>query len=165
LQEIAPEAIAQLANEYPFFAPASYFLLINGQEDAAAFVRLQQRHPVNPVMLHHLKTAAATRPEPVEIVITEIAHVETKDAVIDKEVSVHITDETVDEEEALVIQPLSSEDYFLQQGISVSSDMPEKEAILHEQTEEEKALMVVMSFGEWLKHISAKKQESKRRRS
>ena len=53
LQEIAPEAILQLANDYPFFAPASYFLLINGNKGADAFVRLQQMHPVNTVMLHH----------------------------------------------------------------------------------------------------------------
>jgi pentatricopeptide repeat protein len=145
LQEIAPKAILQLANDYPFFAPASYFLLINGNKDAAAFARLQQMHPVNPIMLYHLKTAAAARPEPLQNEISEEVYNDSGDV----------------EEEALVIQPASSEDYFLQQGIVVSSEMPEMDDVLSEQTEEEKALMVVMSFAEWLKHVSARNRKAK----
>ncbi|KAA5534747.1 hypothetical protein F0919_09040 [Taibaiella lutea] len=162
LQEIAPEAILQLAADYPFFAPASYFLLINGNKDAAAFTRLQQMHPVNPVMLHHLKAGAAAKPEPLEITISKEIHINAGNLVIEEkqEINIEMTDAAA-KEETLVIQPASSEDYFLQQGIVVSNDMPEMDDILPEQTEEEKALMVVMSFAEWLKHVSVKSRKAK----
>jgi len=158
LQEIAPEAILQLVNEYPFFAPASYFLLINGNKDAEAYARLQQMHPVNPVMLHHLKMAAAARPEPLEVTISEDIHIHLESVTTGEQQETKIE---IDIEEELVIQPASSEDYFLQQGIVVSNEMPEMDDILSEPTEEEKALMVVMSFAEWLKHISAKNKKAK----
>lgn len=160
MQEIAPEAIAQLAGEYPFFAPASYFLLINGKEDPAAFASLQQRHPVNAVLLHHLRMAAAARPEPEMMITDTVPAAETNETVADDATNT-VVHNIVEEEELLVMQPVSGEDYFFQQGISVSSDMPEKEAVLAEQTEEEKALMVVMDFAEWLKHISAKNKKAK----
>jgi pentatricopeptide repeat protein len=163
LQEIAPEAILQLAADYPFFAPASYFLLINGNKEANAFARLQQMHPVNPVMLHHLKIAAAAKPEPLEITISEEIHISTGNLIIEKkkEIKIELHDTVAKEEETLVIQPASSEDYFLQQGIAVSNEMPEMDDILSEQTEEEKALMVVMSFAEWLKHVSIRSRKEK----
>lgn len=159
LQEIAPEAIRQLAEDYPFFAPASYFLLINGNKAATEFSQLQYMHPVHPIMLHHLKAAAAAQPDIAVLSISEEVILKTDDITIEEKKEIKIKyREDLPLEDELLIQPASSEDYFLQQGISVSNEMPETS---HEQTEEEKALMVVMSFAEWLKHISVKSKKAK----
>jgi tetratricopeptide (TPR) repeat protein len=108
---------------------------------------LQQANPVSPVLLSKLIAAEEEVPiiSETEPVIPEIM-------------------ETVEVEDELLIQPASADDYFLQQGIHVSNELPETEEIVHhEQTEEEKekALMVVMSFSEWLKHISSHNKKAK----
>lgn len=148
LQEVSPKALLQFAKEYPYFAPAHYLLFIGGRQMPEAVHTLQQANPVNPVLLGKLITAAEEVPVISETVplIPEIIEQETIEI----------------KEEELWIQPASADDYFLQQGIHVSNELPEADEILHhEQTEEEKALMVVMSFSEWLKHISSHNKKAK----
>lgn len=148
LQEVAPKALLQFAKEYPYFAPAHYLLFMGGKQTPEMVVSLQQSHPVNRVLLSSLIMAAEEMPEmETEVLIPEI------NAIPAEPVS----------EENLVL-PVSAEDYFLQQGIRVSNDLPEvPEKIAAEQTEEEKekSLMVVMSFTEWLNHISAHNKKAR----
>lgn len=56
-----------------------------------------------------------------------------------------------------LIQPIYSEDYFLHQGIQVSEDLPVHDPV----KQEEKSLMVVMSFTEWLMHFKTKGEREK----
>lgn len=188
LQEIAPEAIQQLAKDYPFFTPAPYFSLINGGGANDNVASLQQSNPVNPVMLGSLILASKEIPVVIEeitieitetIVITEeIVVTETKEepfvsklkeeTISEKPETQHAESAKANEHKRDILddlsfmQPASSEDYFLQQGIKVSNDIPDfAETPANEQTEEEKALMVVMSFAEWLKHISSKSIKAK----
>jgi predicted Zn-dependent protease len=66
-----------------------------------------------------------------------------------------------------IIPPVFSEDYFLHEGIEVSTDIPEdvqslnKPEPANENQEEDKAksLMVMMSFSEWLMHFNTKKKQ------
>lgn len=55
-----------------------------------------------------------------------------------------------------LIPPVYTEDYFLQQGMKVSMDIPDEIDDIKdtpEEDDEEKALMVMMSFSEWLLHF------------
>lgn len=150
LQEVASKAMAQFAKEYPFFAPARYFKYIAAKQPAASLHLLQQILPVNQVLLHELIRSAsgpAIKKQEKEAIIME-------------------TIKTGEEADELTIQPASADDYFLQQGIHVSNELPEVNEIKHEtdsitENENDKSLMVVMSFAEWLKHISSKNQKAK----
>lgn len=145
LQELAPKALAQFVKEYPYFSPAHYFKFMGIQQDDDTLFRLQQLHPVHPVLLNYL-IMASSQPE-----IYQMA--------------ARGTTQTQDD---FLIQPASADDYFRQQGIEVSTEWPDVKEISPEHepeiiTEEdkEKALMVVMSFAEWLYHISSKNQKAK----
>jgi tetratricopeptide (TPR) repeat protein len=149
LQEVSPKALLQFAKEYPYFTPAHYLLFIGAKQMPETVHALQQSNPVNPVLLSKLISAAEEVPQipEAEPIIPEI-----------------IESKTIDIKEELLIQPASADDYFLQQGIHVSNELPETDEILHtEETEEEKekALMVVMSFAEWLKHISSHNKKAR----
>lgn len=171
LQEIAPEAIQHLAKEYPFFTPAHYLLFINGHQEDAVIARLQQSNPVNPVMLGSFIQAAREPQIEVETLVATLTETETKiETVQEASVIQTLTEATQQEakepEDILsFIQPASSEDYFLQQGIKISNDIPDFTEIvasdIETDEEKEKALMVVMSFAEWLKHISSKSTKAK----
>jgi len=193
LQEIAPEAILQLTEEYPFFAPPHYFLLVNGTHNAEKRALLQQQNPVNPVMLGNFLRAAAMTPaaETTEIPVaaeTVITATQTvmqasvaEPEVIPEPQAASILPETApvtteekqpaealpkdketQEEEELLIQPLSGEDYFRQQGIEVSNDIVDfTEMAVKDKELKEKSLMVVMSFAEWLKYISSNSKKAR----
>lgn len=154
LQEVAPKALLQFAKEYPYFAPAGYLLSIANRLNDAANADLQQLHHANPVLLHSLRRQAEQAPEPES---TTLLIPEITDTVLNESVTEEIAEE-------IIIMPVSAEDYFLQQGIHVSGDLPDAEEMMpEEQTDEEKekALMVVMSFAEWLKHISSHNKKAK----
>jgi len=146
LQEVAPRALLQLVREYPYFVPAHYLRYIGTGQHPEALAFLQQVHPVSPVLLHRLVQEAEKVP-----------------------LGGPVTAAAAPEDEIL-IQPVSADDYFLQQGIHVSGALPEREEILaapilsQEEsggTDDEKSLMVVMSFAEWLKHISHKNRKAR----
>lgn len=175
LQEIAPEAIQHLANEYPFFAPSHYFLLINGCVEAEKMPVLQQANPVNLVLLSHLIRAASVVPEmgiveivdiQVDVFVAAATPHEQEEIIPLESVSKEPENEPEIAEEAFpIIQPVSSEDYFFQQGIKISNDIPDfteiAESEEESEEEKEKALMVVMSFAEWLKYISSNSKKEK----
>ncbi len=67
-------------------------------------------------------------------------------------------------DERPLIHPIYTEDYFLQQGEKVSTELPDEiDSLLPEDNSDEgaKSLMVMMSFSEWLLHFksTAEKQQ------
>jgi len=68
------------------------------------------------------------------------------------------------EEIPQLVQPVFAENYFLHQGIEVSDDIPAEMDHAAAETEEddEKALMVMMGFDEWLNFL---KRKNERKRS
>jgi hypothetical protein len=75
-----------------------------------------------------------------------------------------VEDAINDREKDDLIFPVYTEDYFLQQGVKVSAEIPGtidefKEAV--ETDDEEKALMVMMSFTEWLLHFKSTAEKQK----
>lgn len=66
--------------------------------------------------------------------------------------------ETGDEEHDPLIFPIYTRDYFLQQGEKVSDEIPLEINELRDmggESDEDKSLMVVMSFSEWLLHFKS----------
>ncbi len=65
--------------------------------------------------------------------------------------------------EEVIFSPVFSEDYFLQQGIKVSGEIPEDVAELTTEeittSQKDKALMVMMSFKDWLLHFKNSSQK------
>jgi tetratricopeptide (TPR) repeat protein len=58
-----------------------------------------------------------------------------------------------------LVKPIYTDDYFMQQGVHISSDLPETPVATasdDKETEEDKSLMVMLSFGEWLQHFKKK---------
>lgn len=77
-------------------------------------------------------------------------------------VSVTETDDEVDHDP--LIFPIYTKDYFLQQGEKVSEEIPLEISELKdagEMSEEDKSLMVVMSFSEWLLHFKNTSEKQK----
>lgn len=72
------------------------------------------------------------------------------------------------EEQPPLIYPIYTQDYFLQQGEKVSDELPAEISDLIENghtDEEDKSLMVMMSFSEWLLHFknTSRKQEEEKK--
>jgi tetratricopeptide (TPR) repeat protein len=181
LQEVAPRALLQFAKAYPYFLPAHYFKHVALQQDEARLVHLQSMYRVNPVLLREWLEAAAAEPLPLqeEEAITET--IPANDAMVDQAVpaineaaeEANTTGSTTgppaqtaarqhpEKEDLLaeiMMQP-AADDYFMRQGIEVSSDIPEMKVKLD--ADDEKSLMVVMSFTEWLGYISAKSKKAR----
>lgn len=133
------ELIDTLEQKYPYFSvPAVIKWLMNNKE---GYEKLQRFKP-NIVLLNSIPT------------------VENQDA---KSSSSELND--IIEKEILY-----SQDYYAQQGISVSDDIPDIVDLQnttvpthitndHSNLEDEKALLVQMSFEEWLQHITLKKKK------
>ncbi len=89
-----------------------------------------------------LEAVIATEPE---IEIVETIHTE------------EITEEVNKERLEDIFTPIQSDDYFMQQGIKVSQELPEHiDASLNTEGDDDsqdKSLMVMMSFTEWLVHF------------
>ncbi len=54
-----------------------------------------------------------------------------------------------------LIKPIYTEDYFLHEGVEISNNLPAAEDLIQEETED-KSLMVMMSFAEWLNFYKTK---------
>lgn len=68
-----------------------------------------------------------------------------------------------DEKSENLIPPIYTEDYFLHQGMNISNDIPEElgnQDYPLNTVEQDKSLMVVMSFSEWLMFYKKKKQQA-----
>jgi hypothetical protein len=60
-----------------------------------------------------------------------------------------------------LIYPVYTEDYFLHQGVKVSKDLPEEMIDQSQKERDDRSLMVVMSFSEWLLHFKNTSQKQK----
>ncbi len=108
-----------------------------------------------------------------------IESVDTKPPVIVEELGARVLIETEETQDIIqekqdeqkevqqtepIFSPVSSEDYFMQQGIKISGEMPQQvdELIAAQVDARDKSLMVMMSFTEWLLHFkhSSDKQKS-----
>lgn len=140
-QGVVPQLLQKLTEDYPYFLPGHYLKHIALQQDGQHLYTLLEAFPANRVVLQQLLEPAK---EQLEVLLEEPVVPET------------------DLLEALGInpQPVLTIDYFSQQGIEVSSDLPEVEE-LAPHTEEEKSLLVVMSFEEWLSYINTRSRKAK----
>jgi tetratricopeptide (TPR) repeat protein len=60
-----------------------------------------------------------------------------------------------------LIQPVYTEDYFMQQGIEVSNEIPQTIEETQADPIEDTSLMVVMSFSEWLAYFKSQSRKAK----
>lgn len=114
-----------------------------------------------------------------EKVITEEATPEPEPAVVTPQPELQVTDTTEEDKPELksriesetdetLILPVYTEDYFMHQGVNVSNRLPEDmdpstpPIIENEEgaDDKEKALMVVMSFSEWLNFFKKRKMQA-----
>ncbi len=76
--------------------------------------------------------------------------------IVPEEVTEEITEHVIKDDLEDIFTPIQSDDYFMQQGIKVSPELPGHiDASLNSEDEDnnEKSLMVMMSFTEWLVHF------------
>lgn len=140
-QGVVPQALQKLTETYPYFLPGHYLKHIALQQDGQSLYALQQAFPSNRVVVQQLLEPAR---EQLEVLMEEEAVV------------------AVDLMEELGIpqQQVMMTDYFSQQGIEVSTELPEMEE-LAPGTAEEKSLLVMMSFEEWLSFINNNSKKAK----
>jgi tetratricopeptide (TPR) repeat protein len=116
----------------------------------------------NPVDTGFVRTKRTTAPPPPaeDIIAEEVTETEKAEPVVKEKTSF----KTIlhDEKSDNLIPPIYTEDYFLHQGMQVSNDLPEDignpDHKLNLQ-EQQKSLMVVMSFSEWLMYYKKKKRQ------
>lgn len=91
----------------------------------------------------------------------EVIVAEEQEEVIAAEEEKEQQDEDSNDKNENLIPPVYTEDYFLHQGMHVSNNIPDdlnKGGTPIEIPDDEKSLMVVMSFAEWLSFYKKKKQ-------
>jgi len=179
----AQKQLAELIKTYPYFAPAHMLDAAIKHADrpfAPDMLGKMQLYAGNWLLFHELLQRSAETPvveaEPVQeaIVIASaaiaepviIAPEQAEPAHTGHENKVHEVIDNIDMDQNIapatpaepLIQPVFTEDYFLHQGIAVSEDIP---AEMDQQEEEDKSLMVVMSFSEWLTFFKKKSEKEK----
>lgn len=93
-------------------------------------------------------------PEAVEILIPAKHEIEIEKRIYEDSKQINLKSNSTSEEFG---KPIFSEDYFLYQGIEI----PEVANMRREPVKEDKSLMVVMSFSEWLMHFKTKNERDK----
>jgi tetratricopeptide (TPR) repeat protein len=140
-QGVVPQALQKLTEEYPYFLPGHYLKHIALQQDGQSLYTLQQAFPANRVVVQQLLEPAKEQLE--VLMVAEV--IEETDILV---------------ELGIPQQQIVVGDYFSQQGIEVSSELPEAED-LGPVEEEEKSLLVMMSFEEWLSFINNSSKKAK----
>lgn len=82
----------------------------------------------------------------------------------DDESAVSLTETDAESDHDPLIFPIYTKDYFLQQGEKISEEIPLEISELKDtgaMSEEDKSLMVVMSFSEWLLHFKSTSEKQK----
>lgn len=147
LQEVAPAALAAFAMDFGYFQPIHYLKSLTGPvADEAGYFALRQLFPANPILLHELRSRALSRRPDVPVV---------EDASEAQEAGAGVP----------IDMPLQT-DYFASQGIEVPAALPEVDTVVPEGAaplgaEEEKSLMVMMTFAEWLVYMQSKSRKEK----
>jgi len=161
LKEIDLSALQQLADSYPYFALAQLLKATRGNDPQASAL-LRRIYNINPVLLEEFRNAVHA--EAIEQCISAEAAPYTGETETNIET-------VISGKENNIISPVSADDYFLHQGIKVSSDIPvpvelpakEKNtsAVKEEEEDKEQSLLVMMSFAEWLNFINTKNRKEK----
>jgi len=185
------ESVVSLLDTYPYFLPARYIDAAEQhkkQPFSESMMTKMRLYMGNWLLFwHYLRTAAGgeehtkyyqefameqeeneeerneedfnTEPE---YEIDDIENVEEPD---NEYSSDDIKQETITAEtDDTLILPIYTEDYFLHQGVHISNDIPQNVEHLNQQEEDEdedKSLMVVMSFSEWLTHFKTRNEKAK----
>jgi len=163
LKEIDQTALQQLADAYPYFSLIHLLSSVRGNDPGAnnLFKRL---HQINPVLLYEFSAGFNA--------VTAEESIATEATAYTGEPAEHTEPaKTGGYKDEALMRPVSADDYFLHQGIKVSSDIPgndelpakEKSPVREEPAEEDKeqSLLVMMSFSEWLSFINAKNKKEK----
>lgn len=151
-QEIA--ALKKAAIDHPHCSLFPFLLLFHteGNQDR---MKLREHYGINPILLEEwLNTpmdTAETSTEPVA---------ESFNKEMD-EIRAEVSD--------IIAEPIAANEYFLQEGIKVSSELPELDQLpqsinIHADDADsriDQSLMVVMSFSEWLNYLHNKTKKSK----
>lgn len=69
-------------------------------------------------------------------------------------------EETEADGDETLILPIYTEDYFMHQGVQVSNNIPVSDKEPQFSREEDKSLMVMMSFSEWLNYFKSNKEDA-----
>lgn len=190
LNEASLESIIALREAFPYFLPAHYMeaASIHRQKPfAPSIMNTMPLYMGNWLLYNYFLQAAlgaeytpqATtehekrEPAPEENFETEPTYI-TAEEVHETLVPVEEDDEeeqidfnrepvvvTAENDDTLIL-PIYTEDYFFHQGMQVSNDIPtEIDKADKENADEDKSLMVVMSFSEWLLHFKTSTEKEK----
>jgi tetratricopeptide (TPR) repeat protein len=100
---------------------------------------------------------AEDRAQDAETILEAVIVTEPVIEAVAEEVTEEITEEVIKDKLEDIFTPIQSDDYFMQQGIKVSQELPEHiDASLGSSDDDDntdKSLMVMMSFTEWLVHF------------
>lgn len=151
-------AIQQAAIEHPYCAIFPYLLLYHaaGRKDS---MQLREQYGINPILLDEwlnapLEPLVSSPDQDMESAIEQPFNDTVSEALL------NFQDEITD----TLINTKPSGDYFMREGIAVSSALPDKEEFAQNTTDEsspDQSLMVVMSFSEWLNYLHKKTKKSK----
>lgn len=153
-------ALKELEQHYPYFSLAP--LMVHYQRVGNVVNRdLLEIYGYNPVVFHYWKdkeeTFRALVDEDVYITSEVSPETDVTETILEMPVEDAITDELVFDTPAA--------DYFAEQGIDVSTELPEKDALEEmayahtdpaDAEDADKSLLVVMSFAEWLQFLQHK---------
>lgn len=187
LSEADLESIVALREAFPYFLPARYMeaaSIHRQQPFAPSIMNTMPLYMGNWLLYNYFLQAAlgaeyappavaqkTGEPAPEENFETEPTYItaeevhDTYTPVIEEEEQIDFNREPVvvtAENEDTLILPIYTEDYFFHQGMQVPNDIPaEIDHADKEKTEEDKSLMVVMSFSEWLLHFKTSTEKEK----
>lgn len=156
LQEVESKKIQKLAKEFPYFSVGQLFNQIKHQESIATVVSMYNLHPVKVGQLQ-AKATDSFKILRINNDVKEEQHptiVQTEDKIDDIKLD---ADEALD---AIIKENLPIADYFSQEIVDeINNDTKESNA--SNGKSEENAVLVVMSYTEWLKFLTKKSQEQK----
>lgn len=148
-QDIA--ALKKAAIDHPHCSLFPFLLLFHaaGRQDR---MQLREHYGINPILLEEWLNSRAD---------TTVFSPDKPDEAIHEDIN-----EEKDENPAdvfnTIVESVASGDYFLQEGIQVSSELPDLDQLATDTDSPiDQSLMVVMSFSEWLNYLHNKTKKSK----
>lgn len=149
--------VAACLERYPYFVPARYMKA--GQE--------QQKEAFSKEMLHEMQSYSGDWLLFYEAMQGAAARDKKKKTEIKEQPAVPVSEPVAatvtvaGPAEAELVQPVFTENYFLHQGINVPDEIPQEMDAAARTDEDEKALMVMMGFDEWLTFLKRKHDRKK----
>lgn len=130
-----------LRTDYPFFSPAD-LLLHFFEKGNARDLALEELHGHDPVIFYYWNTETRWPPHatgPVQDKLLALKDSANEGGLLEYEK-----------------EQSDNKDYFRMQGIRISDDLPDRNAVSAITASADRSLMVVMSFGEWLQFLQRK---------